>query len=282
MYFYNMGVLILALSFKNSIKRKIILKNKFLNSIVFRLLLSFCFVFLCFIFFKENFKFSLFILLLFFAFFVNSFHLLLLSSNDFNQVVKLDLMMQQKVLEGKFQSVKSKSILHFLQNSLQATTILINKNSEKAILQLETLTIVLRSLLQNRDNKYADLSEEINLVKEYVKLIELQNSTQVILNTDDASENNNFQIPPFVLPLVIDKMLSNSVSEFLFEITIYLENGIYLVVKMNIKDNDLNYNQSETLMNNLKSRYHLTEELLDVSVIITQSQYLVKIPLVSK
>ncbi len=229
---------------------------------------------------NEYFLFSLFFL--FFAFFINAYHLLLLSAFDFNSLLKQELLMQQQILDGRYNSIKSKSILHFLQNSLQATKALIFNNPNKAILQLETLTSVLRALLQSRDKKYANLSDEISLVKEYVKLVELQSSAKVIFNTEDASEKNNFQIPPFVLPLVMDKMLSNSDSDLLFEISIYIENGIYLVVKMNIKDNHLFENQSEILMKNLKQRYHLAQELLDVSVIVTQSQYLVKVPLVTK
>lgn len=208
-------------------------------------------------------------------------HLLLLTIRQLSFQLYKELKEKRLVLEEKYKSIKSKSILHFLQNSLQATQKLIALDPENAHLQIETLTDLLRSLLQSRDKDYISLKEESDLVQEFVKLLELQGNVKIVFSIENDPKYHDFLIPPFVLILIFDNIFLNRSFIPYAELQVYVENGIYLVAKYKQLRKASFAEKQEELLKNLKQRYYFTEQDNNIAMISTQSHNFVKVPLLN-
>ena len=210
---------------------------------------------------------------------ITVFHVLLMSLRQLAYQKHKHFKEKSLVLEERYKSIKSKTILHFLQNSLQATQKLITLDPDKADLQIEALTIMLRSLLQSRDKDYISLKEESDLVQEFVKLLELQGNVKIIFSIEDEPEHHNYQIPPFVLILIFDNIFLNRSFIPFAELQVYVENGIYLVAKYRQLRKASFLQKQEELLKNLKQRYSFTKQDTNVVMISTQTHTYIKVPL---
>lgn len=206
-------------------------------------------------------------------------HLLMMSLQELTARKLQQISERSLVLEEKYKSIKSKTILHFLQNSLEATQRLITLDPQKADQQIEALTAMLRSLLQSRDKDYISLKEESDLVKEFVKLLELQGNVKIMFSIEEDPEHQSYQIPPFVLILIFDNVFLNRSFIPFAELEVYVENGIYLVAKYLQLSKERVLQKQEELLKNLKQRYSFTKQDTNVVMISTLTHTYIKVPL---
>jgi hypothetical protein len=210
---------------------------------------------------------------------VTVFHILLMTLRQLSYQKVEQFKETSLLLEERYKSIKSKTILHFLQNSLEATQKLITINPEKANQQIEALTTMIRSLLQSRDKDYISLKEESDLVQEFVKLLELQGNVKILFSIEEEPAHHNYQIPPFVLILIFDNIFLNRSFIPFAELQVYVENGIYLVAKYRQLAKSSFLEKQEELLKNLKERYSFTKQDTNVVMIVTQTHTYIKVPL---
>lgn len=210
---------------------------------------------------------------------VTVFHVLLMALRQLSYQKIQHFKEKSVLLEEKYKSIKSKTILHFLQTSLEATQKLITINPEKANQQIEALTTMIRSLLQSRDKDYILLKEESGLVQEFVKLLELQGNVKILFSIEEEPDHHNYQIPPFVLILIFDNIFLNRSFIPFAELQVYVENGIYLVAKYRQLAKTSFQEKQEELLKNLKERYSFTKQDTNVVMISTQTHTYIKVPL---
>lgn len=206
-------------------------------------------------------------------------HILLISVRHLDYALYRELREKKLVLEHHYKAIKSKSILSFLQNSLEATQKLIAIDPEKAEEQIEKLTLLLRSLLQSRDKDYISLREESDLVKDFVKLLELQGNVKIVFSIEEDSEYQEYMIPPFVLILIFDNIFENRSFIPYAELQVYVENGLYLVAKYKQLRKNVPAQKQDDLLKNLKQRYFFSNQDKNIVLINTQSHTYIKVPL---
>ncbi len=206
-------------------------------------------------------------------------HVLLMTLRQYEYQVYRELREKKINLEEKYKAIKSKTILHFLQNSLQATQKLIALDPAKATVQIESLTTLLRALLYNRNRDFISLKEELDLVKEFVHLLELQGNVKIVFSLEDDPRYYDKQIPPFVLILIFDNIFVNRSFIPYAKLHVYVENGIYLVAKHQQLTKASLPEKQEELMKNLKQRYSITNQETNVVRIGTAADTYIKVPL---
>lgn len=201
-----------------------------------------------------------------------------------NHFQQLNLLKQkQRYLQYSFNALKSQNVISFLQKSLDVIALSIEQSPQLAVVQIEKLTTILRYLLQSRDEKFVQLGAELENVKNYCELAELQTHKAIQLKINVTSAFNKTLIPPLVFQLVLDKQfqsLQSTKSEAL-KIEVYIENNKFVVVKTS---NPLSFDfkiKGEHFINNLKQRYQLYNKASGVSELTTNENYLVKFPLVA-
>ena len=210
---------------------------------------------------------------------ITSIHLVLLANANYQINLIRELTQKKIILDEKYKALKSKGILHFLQNALQATQKLIALDPSKALLQIDTLTGLLRSLLQSRDKDFILLKEEGELLEEFVALLELQGNVKIVFDLERDPHYDSYRIPPFILILIFDSIFINRSFIPYAELQVYVENGIYLVAKYQLLRKDLEENSHQELLLNLKQRYAFIHQDADVAIISTASHTFVKVPL---
>ena len=206
-------------------------------------------------------------------------HLVLLVNAYYQQILLKELNQKKIILDEKYKVLKSKGILHFLQNALQATQKLIALDPQKALTQIDTLTRLLRSLLQSRDKEFILLKEEGELMREFVALLALQGNVRIDFELESDPHYDRYKIPPFILILIFDSIFINRSFIPYAQLQVYVENGIYLVAKYQTLRKDGEENAHQELLHNLKQRYAFIQQDADVAIIKTTSHTFVKVPL---
>lgn len=200
-----------------------------------------------------------------------------------NESVNL-LKSKQTYLQHSFNALKSQNVIAFLQESLNISAKTIDRDPKDALLQIEKLTMILRYLLQSRDERFVKLGAEIKNASLYCELVELQLKKHVNLQFNIPAEFNNTQVPPLVFQLVLENQIKqlNLQNEATFEIEVYIENNKFVVVKTNARKTGAVSVQTNQFLNNLKQQYQLYNKAAGVAVLATKSNYLVKFPLVAE
>lgn len=196
--------------------------------------------------------------------------------------VKL-LYAKEKYGDYKYNALKSKNVVAFLQRALQDSKKLIAIDEERATNFINILTNILRYLLQSRDLNLTKLEDEIIMAKQLALLHKLQSGLNVNLNFDLQSEEKTYLVPPFVLLMILDKVFLRVLNIQISDISIYVENDIYLVVKYNkaIKSQVFSAEFNE-MIEELKKRYEIVNNQPDVLTIIAKDFNYIKLPIVFK
>ena len=112
--------------------------------------------------------------------------------------------LSKQLVQVELQSLKSQLNPHFLFNTLNTISSLIRlDNKTKAVKALSELSLMLRKVLENRDNQFITLNEELAFINSYLTIQKMRFEDK--LSTDIDIENNCLAAKiPFMLlqPLV--------------------------------------------------------------------------------
>lgn len=193
---------------------------------------------------------------------------------------------EQKVIAGtataKFESLKNQLDPHFLFNSLNVLSSLIEENPEQAQKFTISLSKVYRYVLDQRDKELVTVAEEIEFAKTYMKLLGMRFENAVVFNLSEALIQNQ----GFVVPLSLQLLLENCIKHNVVSDSKPLTIKIYLVDKFLVIENNLQKRETVSErkgvgIENIVNRYALLSKR---QVIIEQSEdyYKVFLPVLTK
>ncbi len=181
---------------------------------------------------------------------------------------------------AKFEALKSQLDPHFLFNSLNVLTSLIEEDQEKATQFTTSLSQVYRYVLEQRNKDLVKVKEEIDFIQVYAKLLLMRFEDAFELELSNAINQELF-IPPLALQLLIENAIKHnkiSVQQPL-KVSIEQEND-YLIVKntLQLKSHFTSENTGIGL-SNIKSRYaNFTN--LPIQIIDKNNCFQVSLPLI--
>lgn len=193
---------------------------------------------------------------------------------------------EQKVIAGtasaKFESLKNQIDPHFLFNSLNVLSSLIEENPENAQKFTTSLSKIYRYVLEQKDKELVSVEEELQFAKTYMNLLKMrfENSISYELPTD--YHNEEAKVVPLSLQLLLENTIKhNIVSEQKpLHIKIYIENN-YLIVGNNLQKKETLHYRKGVGLQNIVNRYALISER-KVLVEETPNAFNVKIPILTK
>lgn len=219
------------------------------------------------------------------------FYLLLLylvkKVNNFNQI-KISSKLKaakQKTSDLQYQVLKSKNVIDLLKRSLQEAKKIIAINVDNAHEYIDCLNRILRYLLQSRDLKKVELNDELQILDDLYLLHQYQNniSLNIINNVNPKVGGKNYEVPPFVLQILLDKIFLRVEILKISEIELYLENEVYLVIKYNKFYKTKKFGAGfSIIISELQDKYRAVGELEQIQTIITQAYNYIKLPLIKK
>ena len=188
--------------------------------------------------------------------------------------------MKNEVLAAKYESLKNQVNPHFLFNSLNSLSSLINENREMADRFVKQLSIVFRYVLETRTKEAVTVEEELEMLESFIFLEKIRFGDNLRIEIDIKAGNKSKMILPLVLQMLFENAIKhNAISnDEPLSIGLY-DAGNFIVVENNLQPKSILRNQSIKVgLENIKSRYSLLSEK-EVVIEKSESSFIVKIPL---
>jgi hypothetical protein len=192
---------------------------------------------------------------------------------------------EQKVIAGtasaKFETLKNQIDPHFLFNSLNVLSSLIEENPDQAQRFTTSLSKIYRYVLEQKDKELVSIEEELSFAKTYMNLLKMRFENSITFELP-STFNHEAKVVPLSLQLLLENTIKhNIVSEKKpLHIKIYIENN-YLVVENNLQKKEVLQDRKGVGLQNIVNRYGLISER---KVLIEQNEscFRVMIPVLTK
>lgn len=193
---------------------------------------------------------------------------------------------EQKIIAGtasaKFESLKNQIDPHFLFNSLNVLSSLIEENPENAQRFTTSLSKIYRYVLEQKDKDLVSVEEELAFAKTYMNLLKMRFENSLFYELPTTKLDPEAKVVPLSLQLLLENTVKhNVVSEKRpLHIRIFIENG-YLVVENDFQKKEVLQDRKGVGLQNIINRYGI---ITDRKVLIGQNDktFTVKIPILTK
>ncbi len=181
--------------------------------------------------------------------------------------------------EAELEALKNQIDPHFIFNSLNTLSHLIEKEPAKAKQFNDNLADVYRYILQNKARELVLLHEEMLFLTDYFSLLKIRFEQAVQLQINiDAALFDQYLIPPISLQILVENAIKhNEFSDAVpLIITIDMQND-ELIIHNQVRKKILRKASSRIGLNNLGERYKLTTSK-EISVTASASDFIVSLP----
>ena len=193
---------------------------------------------------------------------------------------------EQKVIAGtasaKFDALKNQLDPHFLFNSLNVLTSLIEENPDNAQKFTTSLSKVYRYVLEQKNKDLVTVDEELAFAKTYMSLLKMRFEDSIIFEIPERASNPESKVVPLSLQLLLENAVKHNTvtTSKPLHVKIFEDAG-NLVVENNLQPKQIVKKSSGVGLNNIKQRYDL---LTDKKVFINQQakSFAVAIPMLTK
>ncbi|QED37502.1 histidine kinase [Antarcticibacterium arcticum] len=193
---------------------------------------------------------------------------------------------EQQVIAGtasaKFESLKNQIDPHFLFNSLNVLSSLIEENPDNAQKFTTSLSKVYRYVLEQKDKELVSVEEELAFARTYMNLLGMRFENSLFYEVPHELVNPEARVVPLSLQLLLENAIKhNIVSETRpLHIRIY-EEGNYLVVENNFQKKEVLNPRRGVGLANIINRYHI---VTNRKVVIDQNSkvFQVKLPILTQ
>lgn len=193
---------------------------------------------------------------------------------------------EQKVIAGtanaKFDALKNQLDPHFLFNSLNVLTSLIDENPDNAQKFTTSLSKVYRYVLEQKNKDLVTVDEELDFARTYMLLLKMRFEDSIIFEIPDKASNAEAKVVPLSLQLLLENAVKHNTvtTNKPLLIKIYEQQGM-LVVENNLQPKQIVKKSSGVGLDNIQQRYGL---LTNKKVIINQEadSFAVAIPMLTK
>jgi Histidine kinase/2TM domain len=193
---------------------------------------------------------------------------------------------EQKIIAGtasaKFESLKNQIDPHFLFNSLNVLSSLIEENPENAQRFTTSLSKVYRYVLEQKDKELVSVEEELAFAKTYMNLLKMRFENSLFYELPDSIPNQDSKVVPLSLQLLLENTVKhNVVSEHKpLHIRIFVV-GDYLAVQNDYQKKEVLQTRQGVGLQNIINRYAIITRR---KVMIEQNEktFTVKLPILTK
>ncbi len=192
---------------------------------------------------------------------------------------------EQKVIAGtasaQFESLKNQIDPHFLFNSLNVLSSLIEENPENAQKFTTSLSKIYRYVLEQKDKELVSVEEEIAFAKTYMNLLKMRFENSITFELPESSDPES-KVVPLSLQLLLENCIKhNVVSERKpLHIKISIENN-NLVVSNNLQRKEILSDRKGVGLQNIVDRYAILTKR-NVLVEENDSFFKVFLPILTK
>ncbi len=188
--------------------------------------------------------------------------------------------LQEELSQIKFEVLKSQINPHFMFNSLNVLSGLIDTDTKKAQLFIDEFSQIYRYVLEAIEKKVTPLSKELEFMRSYLFLQQMRYGDTLSYSVDIPSEHLKLFLPPLSLQVLLENAIKhNIVNEAKpLRIDVFCE-GSFLLVKNNLQPK-ISGHSTGLGLKNLVKRYALICEI-EPTFRLEKDFYVAKIPLIN-
>lgn len=186
--------------------------------------------------------------------------------------------------ESQLEALKNQVNPHFLFNSLNTLTTLIDEDSALAIQFVQKLARVYRYVLDINEVKSVPLADELTALQSYLFLLQIRFGPNLHVDLNLPDNVMAAHIVPLALQMLVENAVKhNTVSSHKpLQIRIFLENNRLIVQNyLQPKQTFIPKGRSDSTglgLDNIRQRYQLLASQ-SVDIIVTTQQFIVSLPL---
>lgn len=192
----------------------------------------------------------------------------------------------QKIIAGtanaKFESLKNQIDPHFLFNSLNVLSSLIEENPKNAQRFTTSLSKIYRYVLEQKDKELVFVCEELAFAKTYMDLLKMRFENSLSCELPSGNIDTEAKVVPLSLQLLLENAVKHNIisEQKPLHIKVCLEDN-FLVIQNNFQKKEVLQDRQGVGLDNIISRYGIITNR-KVKIEQTESQFIVKIPILTK
>lgn len=193
---------------------------------------------------------------------------------------------RQKIIAGtasaKFETLKNQIDPHFLFNSLNVLSSLIEENPDMAQRFTTSLSKIYRYVLEQKDKELVSVQEELSFAKTYMNLLKMRFENSVFYEVAETDDNPDAKVVPLSLQLLLENTIKHNVvsQQRPLYIRIFEEDG-YLVVQNDYQRKEVLQDRKGVGLENIVNRYDIITNR-KVYIEQTEKHFTVKLPILTK
>lgn len=200
--------------------------------------------------------------------------------NESNQARLKAETLEKELFHIRFEVLKNQINPHFMFNSLNVLSGLIEKDADKAQQFIDEFAHIYRYVLETIEKHVVSLADELGFVRSYIFLQQIRYGDAIRLSVNVTAGVLNNYLPPLSLQLVLENAIKHNVVSTgqPLIIDIFMEEN-RLVVVNNIQVKVSSGKSTGLGQKNLAKRYMMiSDEVPEFSV--RNNSYIVKLPLI--
>ena len=201
---------------------------------------------------------------------------------EWNNALKRERKLREEKLIFQYESLKNKVNPHFLFNSLNTLSSLIQRDPELSERFITKFSTIYRYVLDKADRDMVSLEEELAFIEDYffLRKIRDENKINLLIRVDKP---HSYSVIPVSIQLLVENALKHNAAsrEQPLNINIYLEKDNMVIVENNIQKKMSLEPSPKVGLKNLKERVFLA---MRKEVIISEgpASFIVKLPILKK
>jgi sensor histidine kinase YesM len=193
---------------------------------------------------------------------------------------------QQRIIAGtanaKFETLKNQIDPHFLFNSLNVLSSLIEENPDNAQRFTTSLSKIYRYVLEQKDKELVSVDEELSFAKTYMNLLKMRFENSLFYELPETVIKPDAKVVPLSLQLLLENTVKHNVvsEQRPLHIRIFIE-GDYLAIQNDFQKKEVIQSRQGVGLQNIVDRYSI---ITNRKVLIEQNEqtFTVKIPVLTK
>lgn len=193
---------------------------------------------------------------------------------------------EQKIIAGtasaQFESLKNQIDPHFLFNSLNVLSSLIEENPDNAQRFTTSLSKIYRYVLEQKDKELVSVEEELSFAKTYMNLLKMRFENSLFYELPETVSNPEAKVVPLSLQLLLENTVKHNVVSEQRPLHIrIIDNGDYLVIQNDFQKKEVLQDRKGVGLQNIINRYAIVTSR---KVLIEQNEkeFSVSIPILTK
>jgi two-component system, LytTR family, sensor kinase len=189
-------------------------------------------------------------------------------------------MLEKELSQIRFEILKSQINPHFMFNSLNVLSGLIEKDVSRAQLFIDEFSQIYRYVLETIEKQVVTLKEELNFVRSYTFLQQIRYGDSLIVSVNIPADLLNMLLPPLSLQTVLENSIKHNIISKTNPLHVEISfEGQWLIVLNNLQPK-ISGRSTGLGQKNLIKRYEMISNNIP-SFIVQSNNYKVKLPLIS-